>query len=437
MEIRRFLALVASRWPAIVGITVAAAVIALAASMIQAPTYEARARLLVTAGLGTGAGGTDAVINAPRVGQTYAILATTRPVLEDVIASLKLGTTPEELTTRVTSSAAFDAPFVTITVDDRDAARSAATANALTAQLVKLSTPPAGSSATAPLLEVAEPAAVPDGPIAPRVVFNTILATSLGFFVSLVLVMLWAYLRNDTNDETRDPDVPVLGTIRLPRARRTGSSDYVAELEGLSGQFAETLEVLAHSRTATITGSGDPALARIVAIGLAVAAARAGRRVLLVDGDVRAPMIHEDLGVTNDPGFTTLLAADGTAAGRVARPTTIPRLRVIPAGSADTLAAELVTSPRLTPVLAELESMTDLVVILTAPAERGDEAARLASRGDTALVVAEAGRTADADAAVRSIRGAGATVRGVVTASASRAGDGWSVRSARPLRESR
>lgn len=69
----------------IIFIVAVSAAVAFVISNNDETVYTAEARMVVTAGLGTDANGADNVLTAPRIGQTYAVLATTRPVLDNVI----------------------------------------------------------------------------------------------------------------------------------------------------------------------------------------------------------------------------------------------------------------------------------------------------------------------------------------------------------------
>jgi capsular polysaccharide biosynthesis protein len=202
MELRTYLREVWRYVVFIVLAVVVSAVIAFAATSAMENTYTAESRLVVTAGLGTEGGSTDSVLMAPRVGQTYAVLATTRPILLEVIRRAGLPYDPTQLLTHLTVVADLDTPFLAVTMIDPDRTRAAATANMLGDVLVDKASIPA--TATAPagsLLAIVERATVPEDPTGPRVLFNTILAAATALILGLVIISLLAYLRNG-------PDVP-------------------------------------------------------------------------------------------------------------------------------------------------------------------------------------------------------------------------------------
>jgi len=180
---------------------VAAAVLTAAAaayvvSDASDPTYASEVKIAVSAGLGTETGGTDDVLVAPRVGQSYAVLATTGPILLETIDRANLTYDVSGLRERLTVIASLDTPFISITMTDESPLRAADAANTLAAILVEEAT--IGGTAELPvrsLLEIVDPADVPDDPVGPRVLFNTVLAGAAAFVAAIVLIAVVAYVR--------------------------------------------------------------------------------------------------------------------------------------------------------------------------------------------------------------------------------------------------
>jgi capsular polysaccharide biosynthesis protein len=192
-----------AHWKAAVGIAaavIASMAVAFVISGQTARTYTADARLVVTAGLGLNANGTDNVLEAPRLAQTYAVLALTRPVLLDVIQQADLPYEPDELGSRLDVTASLDNPFLTISMTDQDAVRAATVANTLAEVLVKRATVAPAGGGQAPLgslLALVETATVPREPSGPRVAYNTLLAGMAVLVGGLAAVAGLAYLRNE------------------------------------------------------------------------------------------------------------------------------------------------------------------------------------------------------------------------------------------------
>jgi len=90
--------------------------------------------------------------------------------------------------------------------------------------------------------------------------------------------------------------------------------------------------------------------------------ARVGKRVLLVDGDLRNPSMHRVVGVENERGMSNLLSGSADLAG-VVRPTSQENLFFIPCGPLPPNPAELWGGDRLPQFLAETRNNFDHVVI--------------------------------------------------------------------------
>lgn len=198
MELRAYLHEVWRYLALIMLAVVAAAVLAYVVSSAAEKVYTAEARIVVTAGLGTDASNAAKVLAAPSVGQTYAVLATTRPVLLDVIRRADLPYDSAEFLRRLRVTADPVTPFLDISVTDSSPAGAAAAANALADVLVEMaSVRPTADAPGQDLLTIVERAPVPDSPSGPRVLFNTILAAAATLVLGLFTVSLGAYLRDD------------------------------------------------------------------------------------------------------------------------------------------------------------------------------------------------------------------------------------------------
>lgn len=167
-------------------------------------SYVAEARLVVEAGLGLAGSSTDDMVVAPLIGQTYAVMATTRPLLLDVIDRAGLADDPVELLRHLTVEASLNTPILTITMSDSDPAVAAAGANAMADALVETATDRsvAGAPATH-LLRLVEPATPPTDYSAPRVLLNTLLSASAMLVALLLLLATIVYLRENLGRDTR------------------------------------------------------------------------------------------------------------------------------------------------------------------------------------------------------------------------------------------
>lgn len=204
MELRYYLREV---WAYKFGIVAAVVVTALVVFVVTSGSpkvYTAESRLVVIAGLGSDGSDTDDVQGAPTLGQTYAVLAGTRPVFQEVIDRADLPYDVDGLGRNVTTVASLDTPFMTITVDDGDPRRAALIADTMAEVLVERATipaiPPTADDEGRPevnLLATVESATIPDDPSAPRVMFSTVLSGAVALAACLVLLALKVYIRAD------------------------------------------------------------------------------------------------------------------------------------------------------------------------------------------------------------------------------------------------
>src|SRR5205814_4015579 len=99
---------------------------------------------------------------------------------------------------------------------------------------------------------------------------------------------------------------------------------------------------------------------------LAISIAKAGRRVLLVDADLRKPDVHRIFNIDEAPGFAELL--QGTAHhGAAIRRSDIENLDVLPAGHPIGRPCEVLSRPQTRPLITLLGELYDQVIFDSAP----------------------------------------------------------------------
>jgi len=140
----------------------------------------------------------------------------------------------------------------------------------------------------------------------------------------------------------------------------------------------------------------------LVAANLAVACARDGRRTVLVDADLREPVLHQRFGVAPGPGLVGVLSGGATVAEGL-QPTGVEHLWLLPAGALVDNPAELLRADRWAPCLAELARDADAVIVDVPPAALYTDAILVASAVDGVLMVLSA-RHADRAATQEAVR---------------------------------
>jgi len=152
-----------------------------------------------------------------------------------------------------------------------------------------------------------------------------------------------------------------------------------------------------------------------LAANLAVVFSQLGARTLLVDADLRNPRQHKIFGIPGNHGLSALLS------GRAEQTATFPipgltRLSVLPAGSLPPNPQELLSRLSFTTLVNDMQSLYDVVIIDTPPAQKYADTQAIAFRARNALVVARKNHTTvgATSRVVRELQGTGARVVGTV-----------------------
>lgn len=124
---------------------------------------------------------------------------------------------------------------------------------------------------------------------------------------------------------------------------------------------------------------------------LGVIHAQAGKRIILLDGDLRRPRLHELFGLSNNTGVTTAIL--NPEAPLPLQNTTVPNLRVMTSGPLPPNPADLLASARMKALLDHLVAESDLVLLDAPPVIVVTDAVVLAAKVDGVLLVVSAGQT--------------------------------------------
>lgn len=283
----------------------------------------------------------------------------------------------------------------------------------------------ANSGAT---VTVVTPATRPTVPVRPQVVRNTLLVT----LVVACLAAGVAYLIEFLDDTVKTPDdlqAAGLGAVGAVQSARPSARNGAPGLFALSQSRSVVAEAYRTLRTNLQYSSLDRPLHSLVvtsavategktttAANLAVVMAQAGKRVVLVDGDLRRPSSHRLFGLSNATGLTSALIEEPAALNGYLQGTGVENLRLLSAGPIPPHPQELLGSQRMADLLHRLEQEADIVVLDTPPALVVADANVLAARADGVLVVVNTGRTrrAAVQQAVEGLRQVGANLLGGV-----------------------
>jgi len=460
VEQKGFISVARRWWLLLVVATLIGGVTAgLVASSLE-PAYESEVRLL------TGPISADfATVRASGgLARTYAEIATSQPLLQEVSDALELKLSPDDLTAAVTASSNEVSRIVTLRIRQPDANRAATFANELARRLTLLTTKvPTDQTElidellrqreitrldnldedrvriaatrvlgqpTSGRLEVIDPARPALQPVAPRVSLIALLGALGGLFVAWVIALVRDRPTEAVDDEQELADlvdVPVLGALdgnrwprraehlvieKSPKSRAATSYRLLADRIG-------TLDGESAGRTVLVVASEEGDASGTLAANLAAALSEAASTVTIVDANGRDTQVTRLFGLADHPGLAEMLQA--TSPSEAAIPDLAPfrvrrsvGLEVVPAGRNG--GRNLVGPQSVNRLLEILEGESDLVVVTAPPVGRSPDTLVWAREADATILVVGRGTTPapSVTRAVKSLTEAGAQVAGTV-----------------------
>jgi capsular exopolysaccharide synthesis family protein len=271
-------------------------------------------------------------------------------------------------------------------------------------------------------VRVLDPALVPRVPIFPRTRLNMSVAISLGFVLAIGLAFVLEYLNpriSNANGVSDALGAPLLGVTPRVAALKKGRARYetlpTAFQEAIRGIRTRVILSAEHGdvRTLAVTSTVPKEGKTIVAASFAASMAMAGRRVLLIDADLRRAQVHKIFGTRVSPGMSEVLAGEAKPSEALIE-SSVPGLFVMPAGThagSDVLATEAVRQ-----LVDGLHQIFDLIVLDCPPVMAVADASIVANVATSVLFVVGAGstNTEAARAAIDRLTSVQAQVVGVV-----------------------
>lgn len=418
MELRDYARLLRNHWRGVVIILVVCMLLGTGWTLTRSPEYAANANGYVTTSSSDDNTALASVNDslAKSKATSYLEFARSRAVAEDVADSLGLDMEPSVLVTKVEATQPPDTVLIKIVAraGTPELAQELADAWVIAlADAVKKVEDPQGKGIAAMRIIPVEAAELPSAPVSPDPVRNIGLATLLG----LLLGLAYAVLRGTFDRRLRSkreveekfkvsvvgqvPDAPVLKRELGGRSQLAVDADIT-----ISGQ-APSSEAFRKLRTnltymdvdnpprVIVVSSPMPGDGKsTVASNLVAAIERSGQPVVLVDGDLRRPMVASSLGLVEGVGLTDVLTGKITVEEALQRIPGHDNLRVLAAGSIPPNPSELLGSQAMRNLLARL-SQSAMVVIDAPPLLPVTDGAILAARTDGALIVISANKTKD------------------------------------------
>jgi capsular exopolysaccharide synthesis family protein len=434
MEIRNYVAILWRRKWIIAATTAVTLIVAVVGTLMATPTYVASTTLRVLTASTGSVGWTDYdIVYANRLMNTYVEIATSRPVLEELLTRLDLDKPPQ-----IEVEVLANTELMRITVEDPNPILVQEAANVLAEILVAQSRELyAGGGKTAQeilgqqltqiegeldqarreheslvsqspqdaeriaaisrsielkqqtyatLLEnyeqvrirealqantisVVDPAAVPQAPSKPHKKLSVALGLMVGLAGGVGLVFLFENL--DSTLYTTEQIEQVSGLTALGKIATAEKQQQITFFNGNSPQ-AEAFRRLRTNilnldydiplQTLLITSAEPREGKSTIVANLALAMARSGCRIIVVDGDLRLPTLHKIFGLSNEMGLSNILKQEATLDEAV-QEGQVPGVWVLTSGASPPNPAELLGSSQMTSLIEQLARQFDVVLV--------------------------------------------------------------------------
>ena len=259
--------------------------------------------------------------------------------------------------------------------------------------------------ATDPTLQITSEAVPPSVPKWPRPVLSIAVAFLAGLLFGIGLAVALELVNprvNREDDLLLEQRLPILA--RVPRMRSRLVRGYLAGREPLPADVREAYRTLRASlanagpnggfpQSVLVTSAAPGEGKTMTAVNLATTLAVPGTRVLLVDGDLRRPMVSMFFRVAaRRGGLAELLSGRADPEDvLVSAPDYGERLRILPSSPGEAYLVDLLEPRRVEHVLSELRLLADVIIIDSPPLTEVADALTLADAVDAVLVAVRLG----------------------------------------------
>jgi succinoglycan biosynthesis transport protein ExoP len=274
-------------------------------------------------------------------------------------------------------------------------------------------------------VRIVDKASAPARPSSPKKKLNIVLGLLIGLLGGLGLTFFFEYLDDSIKgfeDVERFGGLPTLGAVpafgraglkpgygkyaEQPAAGKAPAGELKSiELIAFTAPHSSYSENYRSIRTTLLLAAPEAHLKTIIVTSplakegksttlsnLGITLAQAGKRVIIIDADLRNPSQHKIFNIPNRDGLTNFLTG-GVSLEALLKPTDIPHLIVINAGPVPPNPMELLSSNHMTEFLDRLKKNMDYVLVDTPPVLAVSDAMVLGPSIDRAILVVEGGKT--------------------------------------------
>ena len=350
--------------------------------------------------------------------ESFAIILNTRETLEEVNDRANLGRTYGQLLSMITAEAVEDTEILKVVVTSTDPVEAEAIANAITEVLPERSSKIIEGSS----VRVITGANLPTAPCSPSYPTNTIIGFLVGFLAVVAVIVLqdvFDTVIREEEDVLRASEHPILVSVpdmevqnknsrhagyngsKMDKSKLAAAKPLITVGPNISFSAAEAYKLLRTKIllsftdeknchvlgiTSSVAGEGKS----LTAVNLAYSMAQLGKRVLLIDCDMRRPTAADKLPIQKTPGLSDYLSGQ-TRADTLLQHCGIPEdenaFHVISAGHTPPNPMELLSSSKMVKTLDHLREHYDYIILDLPPVGEVGDALAVAGWTDGMLLV--------------------------------------------------
>ena len=266
-------------------------------------------------------------------------------------------------------------------------------------------------------VKMIDPATFPDRPVPSttpkKVMFGAIIGLTLGLGAAFLLEYMDSSLKT-SEDVSRFLNIPLIGEI--PKIKNAEDNQSVFSIftklvkptkeetynprlitnfspkEPIPESYRNVRTSLQYSfaadplRCFVISSPNASEGKSLTTANLAIGFAQSGKKTLIVDTDLRRPMVHKIFGLTKEPGITDVLV-NQVSLHEAIKPTAVEGLFILPAGHSTPNPGELIGSERMDELLIQLKQEMDIILMDSPPVIAAIDSAILGAKTQGVLLV--------------------------------------------------
>jgi receptor protein-tyrosine kinase len=405
VDFKQLLHVLRRRWLTIVAMVLIAAGVATFINWQMDTKYESKTRVFIGLNLQDASQTTGALYQAIARAQSYADLADSNDLMNQVISDLDLQVTPGELADDIEAEVVQDTTLIDVTVHADDPKQAQAIARVHSQRYTEFLSGlenPSDTGATGLVAQVTDSATYNGSSVSPRRMLNYAIAALIGLLLGIAGAIARHTLDRTVSSQEHISEVtdkPVLASIMYDSSIK--KSPLLTDL----GSFAPRTEAFRVLRTnmqfldldhqprclvisSALQGEGKT----MASTNLAIALAQTGRRTLLIDGDLRRPRVAGQLGLDAAVGLTTVLVGNTDVKDAI-QVHEASGLHFLASGAKPPNPTEILQSRVTHDLIRELCESYDMVIIDGPPLLPVADASVLATIADGIILVVHHGKT--------------------------------------------